>query len=275
MVWQDFPVVSAGPGRFNDAMKRLPVILISGSTQQHGAELADTSASLSLKYPLAIQTAGGLPWLLPCVPERDFLAESVRRCEGVLLTGGDDVEPRLYAPRLAPTLARTVSPAAPERDLFELMLIDEVFRQRKPLLAICRGHQILNVALGGTLIVDIPTQRPEAMNHARLDRKNEVVHEVTIKAGSILAKQVSTGRLGVNSTHHQAVDKVAKPLRMNAVSDDGMIEGLELAPAERQMLPYLLAVQFHPERLCARHAEHRALFEEFIRACRSARRKHV
>jgi putative glutamine amidotransferase len=244
-----------------------PLILISGSTQQRGAELGDLSMSLSLNYPLAIEAAGGVPWLLPCMPDRDFVAESVRRSDGVMLTGGDDVRPELYMKKLSPKLQKTVESEAPERDLFELMLIDEVFRQRKPLLAICRGHQLLNVALGGTLVVDIPSQLQTTINHSQSDRKYEVVHEIEMTPGSIMEKSTGRQRLGVNSTHHQAIAKIAKPLRPTAVSKDGIIEGVELEPSAGALLPYLLAVQFHPERLFARFREHLELFKSFSRAC--------
>ena len=249
-------------------MKAPPLILISGSTEKKGAEFSDTSLSLSLNYPNAIRAAGGLPSVLPCIPEPDIVAESVRRCEGVLLTGGDDVQPSLYARNLSSDLQKTVHAAAPERDLLELMLIDEVFRQRKPLLAICRGHQILNVALGGTLIVDIPSEVPGAMNHSRMDLKNKVVHDAELKPDSKLAEITGKARLGVNSTHHQAVGKIAKPLRANAVSMDGIIEGMEFAPGAHSMLPWLMSVQFHPERLFPQHAEHLDIFKSFVQACR-------
>jgi putative glutamine amidotransferase len=252
-----------------------PFILISGSMERRGIEFGDASLSLSLNYPCAIQAAGGLPWLLPSVPDRDFVAESVRRSDGVMLTGGDDVQPELYRQGLSLRLRKTVHPAAPERDLFELMLINEVFRQRKPLLAICRGQQILNVALGGTLLVDIASEMPGALNHARAGRKNCVVHEVDIHVGSLLAEATGCLRLGVNSSHHQAVARIAKPLRMSAVSDDGVIEAVELEPGSRQLLPYLLAVQFHPERMFSRHAEHLELFRSFIRACLRNRRTKI
>src|SRR6185503_16375781 len=108
-----------------------PGVLISGSTEQRGAEFADTSLSLSLNYPKAIKAGGGIPSVLPCIPDRDFIAEAVKRAEGILLTGGDDVAPSLYRKDLSADLQKTVHAAAPERDLFELMLIDEVFRQRK------------------------------------------------------------------------------------------------------------------------------------------------
>jgi len=245
-----------------------PAVLISGSTDKHGVEFRDASLSLSLNYPRAILAAGGTPQILPCLPDPAFIEASVRNSDGVLLTGGDDIQPGLYREdRLPAPLQKTVNSAAPERDLVELMLVDEVFRQRKPLLAICRGHQLLNVALGGTLIVDIPTEVPSALNHCRTDKKDKIVHEVDVEPGSILA-QVSAGRkLGVNSSHHQAVGNIAKPLRSTAVSIDGIVEGLELGSQDRHLLPYLLAVQFHPERLCALHAPHMALFKSFIAAC--------
>ena len=254
---------------------RRPLILISPEVELKGEEFADVSISLSEAYQRAVVAAGGLPLVLPCVPSAEVIAESVRRCDGVLLTGGNDVNPRLYARELPPKLRKTVAAGPPERDLRELLLIDEVFEQRKPVFAICRGHQIMNVALGGTLMVDIATQLPGALNHRRMDRKGEVVHEARLTEGSMLAKIAGKLSLGVNSTHHQSVGRVAGPLRATAVSQDGVVEALELSPENRQALPYFLTVQFHPERLAERHAEHRALFENFVRACSQNRNSKV
>lgn len=244
-----------------------PVVLISGCTEKRGVEFRDFSLNLSHNYPLAIKAGGGVPIVAPCIPDRDFVAESVAKSDGVLLTGGEDVHTEIYRDDLPQTLKKTVQPADPERDAFELMLVDEVFRQRKPLLAICRGQQLLNVALGGTLIVDIPSEMPGAINHSRLDKKDKIVHDAKVDGGSLLAKATGTTTLGVNSSHHQAVKKVAKPLRITAVSIDGIVEGLELGPASRHFLPFLLAVQFHPERLFTRHNEHLGIFKTFITAC--------
>lgn len=250
-----------------------PTILMSGSTDDKGAEFTDYSLSLSMNYPLALKAAGALPWLLPCEPERDFVAEAVKRCDGVLLTGGDDVDPKWYTKTLPPGVAKTVHRAHAQRDSFEFMLIEEVLRQRKPMLCICRGHQIINVALGGTLFADITQQIPRALNHGRTDRKDRVVHDVQCEPGSLMAAIADNKRLGVNSSHHQAVAKIARPLRATAVSRDGVIEGMELAPTAQGLLPYLLAVQFHPERLFRRHAGHLQLFKTFVRACCRNRRR--
>ena len=251
-----------------------PLILIAPSTSKKGVEFEDNSVSLSNQYCLAVAAAGGLPWIAPAIPAKPLVAASVARCDGVLLTGGDDVQTKLYAPELNGKLKKTVSEPEPERDLFELMLVEEVFRQRKPLFAICRGHQLLNVAFGGTLIVDIAAQLPGALEHRRMDRKNEIVHDAELTRGSLLANIAGRNKLGVNSSHHQAIDALAGPFVATARSRDGVIEAMELRPGAAR-LPYFLAVQFHPERLYARHAAHFRLFRHFIRACTGAARQKL
>jgi putative glutamine amidotransferase len=250
-------------------MSRPPLILVAPDVDEQGPEFGDLSISLSVSYARAVLGAGGLPMLLPPTVAREAIADCVSRSDGVLLTGGGDVDPRLHTQRLRRGLRQTVTvcPDGGQRDLRELLLIDEVFRQRKPLMAICRGHQILNVALGGALLVDIAAQLPNALNHHQMDRKGEVVHEVRLTPDSLLAKITGSVTLGVNSTHHQAVAQVAGPLRAVALSADQVVEGLELKPGAAHCLPFLLSVQFHPERLAARSAEHRALFGAFTRAC--------
>ena len=248
-------------------MKNAPLILLSPSTQEQGVEFSDRSISLSNRYSEAILAGGGVPWILPCAPERKFVAECVRRADGLLLTGGSDVQPGFYRRSLPPSLKKTVGPPDRERDLLELTLIDEIFRQRKPLLAICRGHQILNVALGGSLIVDIPRQLPKALNHNQPGKKFQGVHAAAVASDSRLARICGKDRIEVNSTHHQAVDCVAKLLKVTALSADGVIEALELNDDLTALLPFLMSVQFHPERLYNNHQEFLNLFSEFIRAC--------
>jgi len=244
-----------------------PLILISPETELKGNEFGDTSISLSEAYQRAVINAGGLPLALPCLADVSTLAECVRRADGILLTGGNDVNPGLYAKSLPPKVRRTVAPGPAERDLRELILVDEIFRQRKPVFAICRGHQIMNVALGGTLVADIPSQVPGAIEHRRFDRKSGVVHEARLTPGSLLATITRKQKLGVNSTHHQAVGRVAEMLHVTAAGPDGVVEALELKPGHANRLPFFMSVQFHPERLASRHPEHAALFESFIRVC--------
>ena len=250
-------------------MSRAPLVLVSPDIETSGKEFGDLSISLSGNYQQALIRHGAVPLTLAATLSREFIAESVRRCDGVLLTGGDDIDPRLYGNGLPTRVRHTieVTPDGGERDLRELILIDEVFRQRKPMLAICRGHQMVNVALGGTLIADIRAQCPGALNHRRMDKRDEIVHEVRLTAGSILSKITGKQTLGVNSTHHQALAKLAPPLQVAAVSADGIIEGTELRPSAAGLLPFFLTVQFHPERLVAQSAEHQLIFRAFARAC--------
>jgi len=250
-------------------MARLPLILITPSVEKRGVEFHDLSASLSIKYLNAVLQTGGAPVIAPISTDRAILAEIVRRADGVLLTGGDDINPDLYEKNLPKKIRATIeqSPDGGKRDLLELVLIDEIFRQHKPLLAICRGHQILNVALGGKLIADIRQQIPGALNHQRLDLAGELVHEAALTAGSLLSKITGKRVLGVNSSHHQAVLEPAEPLMATARSRDGIVEAMELKPDAARRMPFFLSVQFHPERLAEKHAEHRAIFGKFVAAC--------
>jgi putative glutamine amidotransferase len=252
-------------------MKRSPLILVAPSTARKGEEFADESISLSNRYTDAVIAAGGLPQIFPATTSRAVIVESVQRCDGLLLTGGDDVDPKIYAKDMPPELAKLAGPLEPDRDVWEQAMISEVLAQKKPLFGICRGHQILNVALGGTLVVDIATQLPNALNHRRMDRKTEPVHDIKVVPDSLLARLAGQETFGVNSTHHQAIGEVAPSLRAVAQSSDGVIEAVELKkPAEGQ---FLLSVQFHPERLIDKSRVFGQLFSGFIDACAQWREK--
>jgi putative glutamine amidotransferase len=250
-------------------MDRSPFILVSPSIEQHGVEFHDLSASLSVRYDEAILRAGGIPVTAPTTTDHATLAECVRRTHGVLLTGGDDINPELYEKNFPRKILKTVEPTPDggARDLRELILIAEVFRQRKPVLAICRGHQMMNVAFGGKLIADIERQIPGALNHRRMDKPMELVHEAALTAGSFVSKICKARVLGVNSTHHQAVLEPAEPFLATARSRDGIVEAMELQPELSGWLPFFLSVQFHPERLVQKEACYLAIFEKFVAAC--------
>jgi len=249
-------------------MRIRPLIFISPSIAPKGEEFGDDSLSLSMPYERALLDAGALPWPVMALRSREEIAECVRRSDGVLLTGGEDVEPSLYDETMPRKLREKciLTPDHGARDWRELVLIQEVFRQRKPLLAICRGQQILNVALGGTLYADIPTQLPRAIDHRRMKQRSAKVHDVRLTPDGLLAKITHKRVLGVNSTHHQAVARVADLLTVAGQAADGMVESLQLKPGAAPLLPFLLSVQFHPERLAKRHPEHQAIFNAFTRA---------
>jgi putative glutamine amidotransferase len=255
----------------NPSFNGRPTILVTAGVAEQGAEFSDFSISLSNRYQVALEGSGAVPLVLPSTVDPETIAECVSRSDGVMLTGGEDVEPRLYGGRMPGALRRKVktTPDGGGRDYRELLVIKEVFRQRKPLLAICRGHQLLNVALGGTLYADLPSQLPGKINHGRLDCPSETVHEVRLTPHSLIARIISGQTLGVNSTHHQAVREVAEPLTATAVSGDGVVESLELKPHMAQWLPFCLSVQFHPERLADRFGKHQEIFRAFTHACGS------
>ena len=250
-------------------MGRQPLILVTPSIERQGVEFHDLSASLSLRYNQAVLQAGGIPVAAPTTADRGALAEALRRTDGILLTGGDDINPALYDREVPPKILKTVAqtPDGGLRDLTELILIEEAFRQHKPVLAICRGHQLLNISFGGRLVVDIPLQVPGALRHARMDKPRDLVHEVALTPGSLVSKICNAPVLGVNSTHHQGVVEPAGPFTATAMSSDGIVEAMELKSEFSALLPFMLSVQFHPERLVQKHARYRGIFERFVTAC--------
>ena len=192
------------PGK--SSAKRPPVVLVSPNIEKKGDEFGDMSTSLSETYQNALMNAGAIPLALPASTSRQVIAECVSHCDGVLLTGGEDVDPRTYGNGELPAKVRrtvVVTADGGARDLCEFVLIDEVFRQKKPLLAICRGQQVLNVALGGTLIADIAAQKPDAINHRRMDKRSHVVHQVQRRwlqrpvAAALEAHPPGQGNLGL------------------------------------------------------------------------------
>lgn len=250
-------------------MKASPVILISTSNEQRGFEFRDRSASLSHCYTRAILRVGGTPLLAPVVQKKKAVAEMVTRADGVMLTGGDDLHPDLYDIDLPKKIAAKAVGIDPQRDMFDFLLIEATLQQRKPLLAICRGPQVLNVALGGGLVTDIPAERPKAMKHHRNKEAHKLVHTMQLVKGTLIRKIYGRDSVRINSAHHQAVGELAPMLRASAWTSDNIIEAIELTADEVKNAPFLVGVQYHPERLVEKHAEHRKLFRAFVNACRA------
>lgn len=242
--------------------------MVSTSNEQKGAEFRDWSTSVSHYYNRAVIDGGGLPWLAPVIQEKKAISEMVRRVNGIMLTGGDDLQPELYDMNLTKAIKAKASGVDPQRDLFELLLIEESLKQRKPLLAICRGPQVLNVALGGGMITDITSERPRAMNHQRKPEAHKLVHTAELAKGSLVRQIFRKSKLRINSAHHQAVGKLAPMLRETAWTKDGIVEAIELKAEEAKISPFLLGVQFHPERLYDKHPEFLKVFKAFTKACR-------
>ena len=189
-------------------------------------------------YAQAVLDAGGWPVMLPTLSSAGYIEMLARRLDGLVLTGGVDIDPLLYGQNPQPGLG-TVDP---DRDALELKLAREAAEQGLPTLGICRGAQVVNVALGGNLYQDIPSQLDRDANHQQTDPRHQHSHLVRVEPGTRLYQLVGRDEITVNSGHHQAVCDVAKGLTVSARALDGVIEALEMAGH-----PFFLAVQWHPE----------------------------
>jgi putative glutamine amidotransferase len=226
-------------------------------------QIAVAPANHPNDYLESLRLAGAEPLLMN--RESDSPHDVVRDVAGILLLGGSDVDPALYD---EPPHA-TFDSSEPGRDAYEIELIRLAVEQDVPLFAICRGVQVLNVALGGTLIQDIPSQAPSTTRHTKIpDRPKAIIaHEVTVAEGSrlqtILGRQLTAGATcGVNSRHHQAVKRAGRDLVVSAVAPDGIIEAVE-RPASR----FCLGVQWHPENFWPT-GEFLAMFRALLAAAR-------
>jgi len=210
---------------------------------------------LNEAYVDAIRAAGLIPLVLPPLEPHELEAVATA-VSGVVLTGGEDVDPAEYgAERGAKTTV-----IHHRRDKCELALVRLAHERRLPTLAICRGIQLVNVALGGTLVQDIPSECPSSIDHDQSDERETRVHDVSIEPQSRLAAAVGDTRISVNSSHHQALARVADGLRVTAKAPDGIVEGAEWVHDDW----WMLAVQWHPEELVRDAADwDRGLFRAF------------
>jgi putative glutamine amidotransferase len=215
---------------------------------------------VNLSYTRALEQVGLVPLVIP--PLSAATAHSILDgLAGLVVTGGEDVSPDRYGETPHPTVE-----VHEARDESEIALIIEARRRRLPTLAICRGIQVANVALGGTLIQDIPSQYPTTISHDPGGNRDERVHEVRVDTGSRLARALGADCLLTNSFHHQALARVSSELRVTARSGDGIIEGAEATDAQW----WMLGVQWHPEELTQTvESWDRNLFSAFARAIRS------
>jgi putative glutamine amidotransferase len=215
-------------------------------------------------YLEAVKRPGGEP--LELDPSRDAPDDVVRRVSGLLLTGGADIDPRLYGEEPH----HTYQPAEPGRDEYEIALVRAAMDARIPIFGICRGMQVLTVALGGTLLQDIPSMVSGAVQHSIPEPRVAIAHEVWVSKGSqlaaLMAEKLDGDTLQVNSRHHQAVKLVAPGWDISGTAPDGVIEAIE-QPGD----VFRMGVQWHPENFW-RTGEFRPLFEAFVEAARKVSR---
>ena len=209
-------------------------------------------------YVEAVLRAGGTPVLFPVTVNREQMNRLLDQVDGLLLTGGQDVNPAEYGESMLPCCGD----CSACRDAMELPLCREALARRIPLLAICRGMQILSCVLGGKLYQDLTAQFGTELVHPRPDVPADPVHQVEVLPGTLLSSITGACPLPVNSRHHQGIKQPGNGLRICATAPDGLIEGIELPDH-----PFVLGVQWHPESLSDRYPAHQKLFDAFVRAC--------
>jgi putative glutamine amidotransferase len=225
--------------------------LAAGILPMTGARSADVHA---------VQEAGGVAVILPPTNDPQAIARLVDTLDGFLFTGGRDVDPSEYGE----TVLNDTVVVSPDRDAFELPLIREAVARDMPVLAICRGCQVLGVALGGSLWQDVPTQLVDPQIHWQKAPRDHVTHPIRLEPDTLLGRILDLGgarELQVNTFHHQAIKAVPPTLVPTAYAPDGCIEGVE-APQKT----FVVGVQWHPEFLAPGHAIHRRLFEALVAA---------
>jgi putative glutamine amidotransferase len=219
-------------------------------------------AYVNSAYLRAVEQAGGIPVLLP--PQLSAAARDTlwRHLDGLVLTGGGDIEPRRFGEAPHPKTALV----SEDRDALELALVDRALHDDVPLFGICRGLQVINVALGGSLHQDIPDAAGDTVQHSQTEKRHVATHPVKLLAeGTRLGQILAASELAVNSFHHQAVRTLGRGLREVAWAPDQVIEAVEHEDQRR----FVVAVQWHPEDLVEHDAAARALFSAVVEAART------
>ncbi|HIT65371.1 MAG TPA: gamma-glutamyl-gamma-aminobutyrate hydrolase family protein [Candidatus Ventrimonas merdavium] len=234
-----------------------PIIGITTNNMKNPTSGADISTG-GWNYNNAVLKGGGLPMLLPCVTDGGLLDQMVAACDGFVFCGGIDVTPCSYGEMAHPLLGDT----SLKLDRCQIPLMQKIIAARKPVLAICRGNQVLNVACGGTLYQDNSLKGEGIARHMIKDDMGDISHQVTITPGTKL-HQLFGDRIWTNSYHHQSVKKLGDGLVISAMADDGIVEAIELKD-----YPYGLGIQWHPEGMLVAGDNMLPLFQGLADACR-------
>ncbi len=232
-------------------MSNRPIIGVTTDTSDAGQCYLSYQA-----YAGAIERGGGLPVLIPCGGDHLLIPQYVDLIDGILFTGGDDMDPSRYGQSPHPSAV----PMDPTRETFEFALIAEAQRRRLPALGVCFGSQLMNVARGGTLVQFLPDEpREDAIEHRKLADLPPPRHLIKLDPESELSSAIGRSEISVNSYHKQAIRRLGDGLRVIATAPDGIIEAFD-DPG----MPFFAGVQWHPERLLE-EPEHRAPFELLVR----------
>jgi len=219
---------------------------------------------LKLSYADAVLRAGGLPMVLPYSDDPYVIEQYVDRISGLLVTGGAfDIPPEMYGEVAREGMGITKQP----RSSFELLLMQAALKRNLPVLGICGGMQLLNVALGGTLVQDILREVENARDHEQQHDRSQPAHPVEVRDGTLLSEALGKGQIMVNSTHHQAVKQPGPQVVVSAVASDGVVEAIE-----GKDFVFALGVQWHPELLFNSVPLHLSIYRTFVHKAREIRR---
>lgn len=241
----------------------MPSPIIGITTGRNLSKTQVLEHTLSDMYVQAVLRAGGTPVILPAGLDSSQIAALLETLDGILLSGGGDIDPAIFNGQPHPN----VYGIDHERDFLEIELVRQASRSQKPFLGICRGAQVINVALGGTLYTDIGAQLPDAERHDLYPNipRDKIAHQVKIQSGSLLRKLTETAELAVNSLHHQGLEQIPAYLKPIAHSADGLVEAVELRDHV-----FGLGVQWHPEWL-AESSGNQAIFRGLVQAAENHR----
>lgn len=239
------------------SLNRRPLVGITCGTSALDAAAKTPQDRINRAYSVAVWQAGAVPVVLPVIEDEDAAEALLDPLDGLLVSGGYDVAPRLFGEE---TLNDTVEVDAP-RDAGELPLLRAAIARDLPMLCICRGIQSLNVVLGGTLYQDLPSQLPSKIAHRQTEPRGVATHAIEIERGSRLSRIAGSTAMAVNSFHHQALKDVAPGLEVTARAADGVVEAVERAESR-----FLVAVQFHPEETAPVCPKSRSLFKALAEA---------
>jgi putative glutamine amidotransferase len=244
--------------------QRRPSIAITADVSAITPDSPQARYEVKVAYAEAVLRAGGLPFILPYTEDRIAIEQYLDRVSGVLVTGGAfDIPPEAYGETARDGMGKT----KPLRTSFETEVLRSALGRNLPVLGICGGMQLLNVALGGTLFQDIGREVPNARPHEQTHDRTHPQHPIDVKDGTVLADCLGRGQLMVNSTHHQSVKSVGPKLLVSAVAPDGVIEGIEAAGYS-----FAVGVQWHPELLLETVPPHLGLYRSFVARARESRR---
>ena len=219
----------------------------------------ERAAAVLHTYIHSIEQSGGLPLLIPYVKNKALLKEAIALCDGVLFTGGGDADPTLYGEEILPECGKI----EPMRDELDMDALRIALSQKKPILGICRGIQMINIALGGSLYQDIPSQYQTEIPHSQTTGLHAYSHSVQIVKDTPLYSLLQENEIPANSFHHQAIKALGRGLVPMAYAPDGIIEAVYSTEH-----PFIRAYQWHPERLFDADEHHKKIFSEFVGACR-------